>query len=307
MSGWVKLHRSILDWEWYSDPNASRLFIHCLLRANYEDKNWRGMDLKRGQFFTSLETLSAETGLSIRQARTALDKLESTGDLTSSGMARGRVVTVVNYDSYQSDDKQSDRLTTGFRQADRQADDSENVRLTTTDKKLRSKEVKNLKDIDQSEIDRLFELFWWSGIRRIGKKAALAKFTNLIKPKGNKDEFVGMLVDDVKARIDGQQFGFTEMHPTTYLNGERWNDERPKPRQPEIPAKPLSAVERVRAAVSEREKARESAIGAIREVNGEAVGEVCGDVREQVHKPIRGQPERGMGTVYDGDFWPTNG
>ena len=117
MSGWIKLHRKMLDWEWYDDINVMRLFTHCLLRANHKEKKWRGIDIKRGQFYTSLETLSSETGLTAMQLRTCFDKLKTTGEITSSGMARGRMITVVQYDEYQDDNKQSDRVATGLQQA----------------------------------------------------------------------------------------------------------------------------------------------------------------------------------------------
>lgn len=52
MSGWIKLHRKITEWEWYSDANTFRVFMHLLLTANYEDKRWRNIDVKRGQIIT---------------------------------------------------------------------------------------------------------------------------------------------------------------------------------------------------------------------------------------------------------------
>ena len=106
MAGWIKLHRSMLDWEWYDDVNVCRLFTHCLLRANHKTKSWRGKTIERGQFWTSLDTLSAETKLSKKQIRVALTKLQSTGEVASQGHATGRMVTVVNYDSYQEEGTQ---------------------------------------------------------------------------------------------------------------------------------------------------------------------------------------------------------
>ena len=135
MSGWIKLHRALIDWEWYTDHNTCRLFIHCLLRANHTDTKWRGQSLNRGQFLTSLESLSNETGLSISQIRTGFKKLESTHEIASLAQARSRVVTVLKYDSYQSDDKLNDKLIAGSSQAS----DSE----IATDKNVRSKECKN--------------------------------------------------------------------------------------------------------------------------------------------------------------------
>ena len=116
MSGWVKLHRSMLEWEWYDDINVMRLFVHCLLRANHKDKQWRGIDIKRGQFYTSLDTLSEETGLTAMQLRTCFSKLKVTGEVTSSGMSRGRMVTVVKYEAYQDDNRLNDSLSTGLQQ-----------------------------------------------------------------------------------------------------------------------------------------------------------------------------------------------
>ncbi len=108
MSGWIKLHRELIDWEWYTDHNTCRLFIHCLVRANFEAKKWRGISIARGQFWTSLPTLQAETGLSASQIRTSLTKLESTGEIAVKSQAQGRMVTVLEYESYQQDDRQND-------------------------------------------------------------------------------------------------------------------------------------------------------------------------------------------------------
>ena len=85
------MHRGLLDWEWYDDINVCRLFVHCLLRANHKPKQWRGKTIDRGQFWTSLDTLSAETGLSKKQIRVAFDKLKSTGEVASKGQATGRM------------------------------------------------------------------------------------------------------------------------------------------------------------------------------------------------------------------------
>lgn len=108
--GWVKLHRQLLQWEWYDDVNTSRLFIHCLLRANHSDNNWRGNNIKRGSFITSLESLSKETKLTVSQIRTSLSKLISTGELASKSQARNRVITVLEYNTWQGNDSELDKL-----------------------------------------------------------------------------------------------------------------------------------------------------------------------------------------------------
>ena len=52
MEGWIKLHRKILDWEWYDDINTKVLFLHLLLTANHEEQKWRGKIIERGQLIT---------------------------------------------------------------------------------------------------------------------------------------------------------------------------------------------------------------------------------------------------------------
>lgn len=100
-SGYIKLYRKFLEWEWYDDDNCTRLFIHCLLKANYRDKQWRGKTILRGQFFTSIENLSKELHLTSKQIRIALSKLENTGEISKKGANEGTYITVCNYDNYQ--------------------------------------------------------------------------------------------------------------------------------------------------------------------------------------------------------------
>ena len=117
-SGYIKLHRKITDWEWYQNTNTVRLFLHLLLMANYTDGRFEGKEIKRGQLVTSLPSLSDQTGLTIQQARTALEHLQSTGEITSKQQARYRVITIVKYDQYQADNRLDNSQTTGYQQAD---------------------------------------------------------------------------------------------------------------------------------------------------------------------------------------------
>ena len=62
----IKLYKKMLDWEWYDDPNTCRVFLHCLLKANWKSGSWHGINYEPGQFITSLPSLAAETKLSVR-------------------------------------------------------------------------------------------------------------------------------------------------------------------------------------------------------------------------------------------------
>jgi hypothetical protein len=101
MSGWIKIHRQILDWEWYSDNNSFRVFMHLILTANYKEKRYKGIELKAGSVITSRDILAYQTGLTVRQVRTALKKLKMTNELTIKSNTQGTVIEIVNYDKYQ--------------------------------------------------------------------------------------------------------------------------------------------------------------------------------------------------------------
>ena len=100
-NGYIKIYRSLLSWEWYSDINTARLFLHLLLTANYEDKKWKGKTILRGQRLTSVSKLVEETGLSTKNIRTSLEKLKRTGEVAIEAASTYSLVTIVNYGNYQ--------------------------------------------------------------------------------------------------------------------------------------------------------------------------------------------------------------
>lgn len=103
--GFIKLYRSMKDWEWFSNPNVLVVFVHCLLRANWKDGRFQGHEVKRGSFVTSLSGMAKETGLSVKQVRTALMHLERTNEVARLSTSKWSVITITNYDLYQSEGK----------------------------------------------------------------------------------------------------------------------------------------------------------------------------------------------------------
>ena len=102
MSGWIKLHRKMIKWEWYKKPEMVHLFLYLLFRANHEDQKWQGIDIKRGQILTGRRKLSFETGISERSIRTCIKRLKSTSELTIETTSRYSLITITNYEFYQS-------------------------------------------------------------------------------------------------------------------------------------------------------------------------------------------------------------
>lgn len=103
--GYVKLHRSLTDWEWYTEPNMVLFFVHCLLRANHKDGTWKGQDVLKGQFISGRKVLSVETGLSERNVRTCIDKLVKSGELTIKTTNKNTVFTLNKWNLYQNQEE----------------------------------------------------------------------------------------------------------------------------------------------------------------------------------------------------------
>lgn len=77
------------------------------------------------------------------------------------------------------------------------------------------------------DINSAFEVFWSAGMRKVNKSGALKSFKKAFKDSKEESviRFGYELAEDVALRIKSRQFGFDKMHPTTYLNQQRWNDE----------------------------------------------------------------------------------
>jgi hypothetical protein len=101
MSGWIKLHRKITDWEWFEDKNTFIVFITLLLMANHKEKKYKGIVIKIGTIVTGRNILARQTKLSVQQIRTALNKLKLTNEITIETSPQGTVIEIVNYKKYQ--------------------------------------------------------------------------------------------------------------------------------------------------------------------------------------------------------------
>ena len=101
MIGWIKIHRKLLEWEWYSEPNTFRLFIHLLLKANHKVNSHKGIKVEKGEIMTGLNLLEQQTGLSIQKIRTALKHLKSTNEITIKTSNQGTIIQIVKYKDYQ--------------------------------------------------------------------------------------------------------------------------------------------------------------------------------------------------------------
>lgn len=197
--GWIKLHRQILNWEWYSDTNTFRLFIHLLLTANFKDQKYQGKLIKKGSLLTGRDKLSYETGLSVREVRTCLERLKLTNEIAIKSNSKGTEIQIVNYDKYQIE---TNEMTNKRPTNDQQ---------TTT--------IKERKEIEEVKEVYSFDEFWSTYGKSIDKTKCKAKFEKLSNEVKLKIKEVLPLY--VQSTPD-KQF---RKNPQTWLNGQCWNDE----------------------------------------------------------------------------------
>ena len=196
----IKLYRKMLNWEWYTDVNTKVLFLHCLLRANWKPGEWKGIHYDRGQFITSIHSLAIETGLTDKMVRVALEHLILSGELASErqskGSVQGRIITVLNYDEYQSQGKPT---------ASETADEGQGKGKARASEGQQYKNIKNIKEIKEEKKDiytsSIDDIFSYLNLRT-GKK-----FTG--RSKAQKQHIIarlkeGYTVEEFKQVIDNK-------------------------------------------------------------------------------------------------------
>lgn len=138
------MFRRFLEWEWYDQTSMVRLFLHILLKANYEDKKWHGVVIKRGQLVTSFANLSAETGLSLQVVRSCLDKLQRTGEVNKQSTSQYTIITVCKYADYQHIEDVEQQTNNIKITSEQQASNKRVTNEQQQHKNIRKKEYKNI-------------------------------------------------------------------------------------------------------------------------------------------------------------------
>lgn len=137
--GFIKIDRKLLTWRWYKEPNTMRVFIHLLLTANIAESELEGIKIERGQVATSYASLAESLGLSVKNMRTAINHLKSTGEVATKQYSKFQVITIQNYDEYQKNGRVSGSQSAG--------------------KWQHNKNIKNIKNIynKEGEVSTTFE------------------------------------------------------------------------------------------------------------------------------------------------------
>lgn len=252
--GYIKLHRSLLNWEWYGDLHTKAVFLHLLLTVNIADGNWRGVPVKRGQRIYSRASLAQEIGITEKNLRTALAHLKKTGEVANLSTPQYSMITVLNYDKYQegTSQKASEGPTMGQPRANdgpgnkkaiEELEEREYIPPivppgtacgaeqgeSLTVKMAGMAAGKPREQPSTTLVMQRFTEFWTAYPNKTGKGAAEKAW---VKIRPDKALFEKIMAALERAKVSEQwrrENGRYRPNPATWLNQRRWEDEYPEP------------------------------------------------------------------------------
>lgn len=169
MANYIKVDRKIVDWEWYKDICTKTAFIHCLVKANWKDGNFKGQTIPRGSFVTGRTKFATETGLTEQQVRTAWNKLKSTNEITINSTNKFTIITVNNYDLYQVINQEDNQQITNKQPTNNQQittiEEYKNINI----KESITKVIPKKSESSKNDIQKFFEDIWKLYPKKRGK------------------------------------------------------------------------------------------------------------------------------------------
>ncbi|WP_339743366.1 hypothetical protein [uncultured Rubinisphaera sp.] len=214
--GWVKIHRKLLDSETIHDDWLCRLWIVCLLKANSKPGRFKGQAIEKGSFAFSYRVLSEYLGVSKNRLKRGLKKLENAGQISLKAGRDFSVVTLCNWETYQSREIESGTPTDT--QVDTPTDTQTETQVDPEQerKNIRKKESKTYKASEAAV--RIYEIYprqvkKEAGLKAIDKALCFADEETLTKAV---QTFAAANAKTEKRYIP---------HPTTFFNEKRWLDD----------------------------------------------------------------------------------
>ena len=181
--GFIKVYRKLLSSAVFHDEGTLKVWMWCILRANYEPLPWdfsgEEITVERGTFLTGRLSASVELNMSQSRAWRHLKKLERWGNVSLKSDSRFTVVSINNYETYQAeqDVNRTTNSTTPGQPVVQPADTNKET------KKLRSQES-SYTDISLEQ--HLLKL--WGREGRMGW-GVISSFVDLIKIHGREKVF----------------------------------------------------------------------------------------------------------------------
>ncbi len=211
--GWIRLYRKSIDSQVFKNDHLWKLWTWCLMKANHGEcwmnvrtgKGETQVHLKPGQFIFGRHSAARELGWPPSTVRNRLTLLENMQNLDTQKGQHYSIVTIRNWDVYQTSEKK----------------DEQAKRTTKGQPKDTNKNDKNKDNM----LNQWFEQFWNEYPKKVGKKKTKEKFLRLSLDEKKFKKIMEALRTQKESPQWKRDKGQYIPHPTTWLHGERWEDE----------------------------------------------------------------------------------
>lgn len=151
MTGWIKLHRQIMEhWIW-EDAERFKWWMEILLLTNHTDKKTvignNVVTIERGTFHTSELKLASRWGVSRNRVRRFLELLEQDGMISTKKTINGTTVKVHNYNVYQGKEEQKKQPMKQQTEHQMEQQTIQQTEHRTDNERYKTKNVKNDKEL----------------------------------------------------------------------------------------------------------------------------------------------------------------
>ncbi len=250
-SGYIKTYRSIWNQPKSKDPCYIAVWFYLLHHVVHKPTPWdwfgKTIILKPGQIITGRKILSAETGVSESKVRRLLERMKTDQQIDQQATNQSSLITIRNWWPYQCGDQQIDQRPTSDRPATDQRPttkqeckkdkeckkEKRDLPLRETPEKSSDKESITLFDsknrtpsqspeFKENNYSPAFIEFWKAYPRRTDKGGAWRKWKQL-----RCDAIIDRILRAIEKQKTTVQWSRDHIyaHPTTWLNGRRWEDE----------------------------------------------------------------------------------
>lgn len=103
MSGWVKLPRDFLEWQWWHSGNHVRLFLWLYIKAEVTDRRRGNHIIRRGSVLTSWSEMQEAVGITRGTLGRILGDFKNAGVCITKTDCQNTIVTLCKYDEYNKD------------------------------------------------------------------------------------------------------------------------------------------------------------------------------------------------------------
>jgi len=142
LAGWIKLHRKLKNSLVFDNPDLLKVWIWCLLKATHDDYiqmiGLQEVELEKGQFIFGRKVAANELKMSESKTYRLIKKLENMQNLNIKANNKFSVITIENWENYQSDNNNNEQ----------QSEQQMNNKRTTNEQQMNTnKNIKNNKNI----------------------------------------------------------------------------------------------------------------------------------------------------------------